>query len=107
LDVVENRETYPFHPNIIPFDNMIYVLHGRLNCEVSYESGHYFIENEFLDIEVWGETREAAENAFAFSFHALYTNFAKEADAKLSKTAKILKTNLLKIVKAIYETEKS
>jgi hypothetical protein len=103
----ENPETYPFHPNIIQFDNLIYVLRQKLNCEVSYENNHYFIENEFLELSVWGDTRDAAEQAFAFSFHALYTNFAQENDSKLSKTAKVLKNNLLKIVKDIYETKKS
>jgi hypothetical protein len=68
----------------------------------------YVIQNEELDITVWGESREEAEDSFAFTFHSLYQNFATEIDSKLSKDAKSLKENLLKTVKKVIdESQKS
>ena len=87
--------------NMIQFDNLNYVLNEKLNCVVDYEDENYTIKNELLDITVWGDTREEVETAFAFSFHALYENFVKEEDVKLSSESKILKNKLLKIVKTV------
>lgn len=95
------HDTYPFKPNIIRYDNFIFVLNSRLECVVDYEDDSYAIKNTLLDISVWGDTREEAETAFAFSFYALYENFAVENDAKLSKESKDLKTKLLKLVKTV------
>ena len=64
-----------------------------------FRSDTYIVENELLNICVWGETREDAEIAFAFNFHSLYLNFALEKDNKLSPDAILLKNKLLKIVK--------
>ena len=95
------HDTYPFKPNVIRYDNFIFVLNDRLECVVDYEDDSYAIKNTLLDISVWGDTREEAETAFAFSFYALYENFAVENDAKLSKESKDLKTKLLKLVKTV------
>ena len=95
------HDTYPFKPNVIRYDNFIFVLNGRLECVVGYEDDSYTIKNDSLDISVWGDTREEAETAFAFSFYALYENFAVENDAKLSNASKNLKTKLLKLVKTV------
>ena len=47
----------------------------------------------------------ATENAFSFTFHSLYQNFAVEKDEKLSRESQLLKKNLLNIVKkVIYES---
>ena len=94
-------DTYPFKPNIIRHDKNIYILNAKLECIVDYEADSYTIKNDSLDISVWGDTREEAEAAFAFSFFALYENFAMENDTKLSKASKDLKTKLLKLVKTI------
>ena len=102
------HDTYPFKPNMIQFDNNIYVFNEKLTCIVDYEDDCYIIKNELLDICVWGDTREDVESAFAFSFHALYENFALEDDKKLSLKSKELKSNLLKLVKTVlHEAEKN
>ncbi len=74
----------------------------KLDCEVSYDKGSYVIRNEKLDITVWGNSRDEAEAAFAFSFDALYQNFALEDDTKLTSDAIALKSDLHKIVKNIF-----
>lgn len=95
------HDTSPFKPNMIKFDTSIYILNEKLLCAVEYEDDCYTIKNASLDICVWGDTREEVEMAFAFSFHALYENFALETDDKLSAASKELKNKLLKLVKSI------
>jgi hypothetical protein len=96
---VPNVDIYPFKPDVIKFEDKIYVLNKKLACAVDFEEDNYTIRNEFLDITVWGDTREEVETAFSFSFHALYENYALEDDKKLSKEAKVLKINLLSLVR--------
>ena len=101
------HETYPFKPNVINFDGLVYILSQKLDCEVEYDDESYVIRNNLLDITVWGETREEVENAFNFSFHALHSNFALENDGKLSDKSNELKTKLLRLVKSVlHETQK-
>lgn len=101
------HDTYPFKPNVIQFDGSIYILNDRLIGNVDFEDESYSIKNELLNIYVWGDTREEVESAFAFSFHALYENFALEDDDKLSLESKELKNKLLKLVKTVlHETQK-
>ncbi|GLU50747.1 hypothetical protein Dfri01_02080 [Dyadobacter frigoris] len=101
--LIEEMEhgTYPYSPEIIKYDEKLYVLHDKLNCDVNFENQAYVIAFQPLDICVWGATREEAEAAFNFTFHALYQNFGIEADEVLSDEAIILKNKLLTIVKAI------
>lgn len=101
------HDTYPFKPNMVRFDDVVYVLNDKLDCIVDFEDDNYTIKNELFDLSVWGDTREEVESAFAFSFHALYQNFASEEDRKLSLESKELKNKLLKLVKTVlHETKK-
>lgn len=93
-----DHETYPFKTTFIQFGDIGYVLKERLNSDVSYEDGQYFIANELLDITVWGDTRDDAEEAFSFSFHSLYKNYAEEVDELLTSQALQLKNTLLNLV---------
>ncbi|WP_428656452.1 hypothetical protein [Runella sp.] len=103
-----DHETYPYKPNTIAFENTVYILNKRIDCQVEFEDGMYVIQNLEYDITVWGETREEAEYSFGFTFHSLYQNFALEEDKKLSKAAILLKENLIKTVKkVINESQKS
>ena len=106
LLIVElEHETYPYRPTNIAFENTVYILNKRLDCQVDFEDEMYIIRNSEFDITVWGETREETENAFSFTFHSLYQNFAVEKDEKLSRESQLLKKNLLNIVKkVIYES---
>ena len=92
------HDVYPYKPDILKFGNSIYNLKRRLECSVSFEDDSYFISNEELDITVWGETREKAEEAFNFSFHAMYQNYALERDSNLSEESILLKNQLLGLV---------
>ena len=101
------HDTYPFKPTMLRFDGLIYILNDKLDCVVDFEDDTYTIKNELLDLSVWGETREDVESAFAFSFHALYDNFALEDDKKLSSKSIELKNILLKLVKTVvHEAQK-
>ncbi len=99
------HDTYPYKPDIIKFDNIIYNLKEKLDCNVAFEDDNYILTNELFDITVWGDTREEAENAFCFTFSALYQNFAKESDDKLTEEAKTIKERLLQLVKGEYSDE--
>jgi hypothetical protein len=102
LLIVElEHETYPYKPSNIAFENTVYILNKRLECLVEFEDEMYVIQNPELDITVWGNTREEVEYSFGFTFHSLYQNFALEQDERLSEEAKLLKTNLLNIVKKV------
>ncbi|MEA5404940.1 hypothetical protein VB776_18545 [Arcicella sp. DC2W] len=95
------HETYPFKQDIIKHNGVIYSLNSKIECKVEFIEDTYVITNDLLEITSWGETREEAEQAFAFSFDSLYKNFAIEKDEKLSSDAKILKRDLLTLVKAV------
>ena len=102
LLIVElEHETYPYRPSNIAFENTVYILNKRLDCQVEFEDDMYVIQNSEFDITVWGETREEAEYSVGFTFHSLYQNFALENDNKLSEKAKLLKNNLLTTVKKV------
>lgn len=101
--LIEEMEhgTYPYNPDIIKYEEKLYVLHEKLDCKVIFENQVYFMTFKPLQISAWGATREEAEAAFNFSFHALYQNFALESDDALSQEAISLKNKLLTSVKAI------
>jgi hypothetical protein len=96
------HETYPYTPSLIKYDGYIYDLKEKLKCDVSFEDGLYIINNKELDIYVWGDNRDEAEEAFNFTFHATYENFALEDDIKLSEEAIQLKNTILQLVANIY-----
>jgi len=72
-----------------------------LDNQVTHEENNFIIRNDEFDITVWGQTREKAEEAFAFTFDALYTNYALEKDENLSDKAIELKNKLKSIIKKI------
>ncbi len=94
----KSPEVYPFKPQYLKFDDSNYILHEKLDGVVTFEAGNYSISNELLDITVWGKTRDEAEEAFAFAFHSLYENFAKEDDKNLTSHARRLKKTLRHLV---------
>jgi hypothetical protein len=95
------HDIYPFKPELIKFEENIFVLKQPLSCEVDYKDSMYFIKNNELDIVVWGETRPEVEEAFNFSFYSLYYNFYKENDKNLSEEAIVLKKTLKSIIKNV------
>lgn len=72
-----------------------------LDNQVTYEENNFIIRNEEFDITAWGQTRDKALEAFAFTFDALYKNYALEKDENLSDKAITLKNKLKSIIKKI------
>lgn len=100
------HETYPYLPDFIQYDNTLFFLSHQLPCEVEFEDNNYIIRCEELDITVWGETRDEAEEAFSFSFFSLYENFYLENDKNLSPDAQSLKKELGRIIKEVIDETK-
>jgi len=92
------KNIYPFKTQYLKHGNTSYILREKISGSVSYADGQYIISNKSFDITVWGISREDAEEAFAFTFHALYENFAKGKDSNLAASAKKLKKKLLNLV---------
>jgi hypothetical protein len=102
------HDTYPYKPDIIKIDDTVILLKEKLGCEVEFTDDLYYIKYSPLDICVWGNTREEAEEAFNFSFNTLYEDFAKEHDKNLTVKAKDLKIKInLLIDKVLNETPKT
>ncbi len=91
---------YPFKKDVIRLDDIVYVLSEKISADISWDE-NYKIEYQDLSILVWGETRDEVEDAFAFAFHALYLNYAKESDALLTPKAQELKRKLTALVKLV------
>ena len=97
------HDTYPFKPDLIKYQNKIFVLNKNLDCVVEFEEGNYFIKNNELDIIVWGETRKEVEEAFSFSFYSIYLNYYDEEDTKLSDESILFKKELRKLIKKVID----
>ena len=93
-----HQDTYPFKPQYLAFNGVSYILKEKLNATVSFEEGNYIISNELLNISVWGHTRDEAEEAFAFAFHSLVENFAKESDKNLTARSRRLKQTMKNLI---------
>lgn len=98
---VLEHDTYPFKPEIINYQETIFVLNKNLNCIVEFEKGIYFIKNEELDLVVWGDSRKEAEAAFSFGFYSLYLNYYLEENTCLSDEAILLKEKIISLIKKV------
>lgn len=81
----------------INYDYVISQLKNKLGYQVQFEEDNYIFTNDLLDITVWGNTRDEAEQAFSFALSALYQNYAIESDDKLTQEAKAIKAKLLEL----------
>lgn len=94
-------DTRPFNPKVITYENLTYNLHNPLKCLVTYEDDNFIIRNDLLDITVWGEDQDIAEEAFYFMFNAVYENYANEKEEYLSEKAIILKHKIDNLIASI------
>ena len=94
-------DTSPYRTDVLIYEERVFVLNRKLDNQVTHEVDNFIIRNDEFDITVWGQTREKAEEAFAFTFDALYTNYALEKDENLSDKAIELKNKLKSIIKKI------
>ncbi len=97
------HDTYPFKPELIKFQETIFVLTQSLDCIVEYEDDNYIIKNEDLDLLVWADSRKEVEEAFIFSFYSMYKNYYLEDDSNLSEEAIILKEKLKSLIKNVID----
>ena len=100
-------DTYPYISNEISFENHKYILDEEIECRVKFEEENYIIEYDDLDIVVWGESREEAEQAFAFAFDSLYSNYAVESNENLTEKAINLKKKINSLVREVITTDET
>ncbi len=96
------HDTYPLKTEIIKYEQSVFVLKEKISCEVIFSDNFYYIKFEPLEIDVWGETREEAQEAFNFAFNSLYENFVLEKDKNLSLKAQSLKSKIMGMIKTIH-----
>jgi hypothetical protein len=100
IEVLEH-DTYPFKPDLIKYEDTIFVLSKNLNCTVEFDNNYYIIKNDDLDLTVWGDSRKEVEEAFSFSFYSLYKNYYLEENSHLSDDAIVLKEKLISLIKSV------
>jgi hypothetical protein len=98
-----DKPTYPFIVEEIQYENLHFKLNTILECNVEFVDDEYVISYPELDIQVWGDNREVAEDAFCFAFYSLYETFVKAKDSKLTKKALSLKSKLKALIENIKE----
>ncbi len=70
-----DHPTYPLKLDIIRANEEIIVLKQPIKAEVNFKDELYYIYNNEFDIQVKGETREEAEDAFTTRFYELYNTY--------------------------------
>lgn len=95
------HETYPHTVEKISYYDKDIYLHDSITCEVEFNDDLYFIKYSDLNIEVWGESRKAAIEAFDFTFYSLVINYAQEEDVNLTDDAIIIKNKLNTMIRLI------
>lgn len=95
------KDTYPFRPDTLRYDNYVFILNTKLITEIVFEDGLFFIHCDELDATVWGESREGTEEAFAFNFYGLYLNYYLEDDENLSEGGQEVKSLLKNLIQSI------
>ena len=103
LNVKHHEKPYRFLPDIIRYQKKVFTLNQALECKVEVVDENYIITNQSLDITTWGESIEEAQDAFSFSFYALYENFYDENSEKLSPKAQKIKEKLHNLIKLVVE----
>lgn len=97
------KDAYPFRPDVLRYDEYLFILNRKLVTQISIEDGLFVIISDELDITVWGSAREEAEEAFAFSFYALYLNYCIEEDENLDEGAQELKETLKSLIQSVVQ----
>ena len=93
-------DTYPIILNELDYEGLEIQFQRAIVGEVRIDDGLFQVENDALDVFVWGDTRKDAEEAFVFAIYSLYVNFYYEADENLSEDAIKLKDELQGLAKS-------
>ena len=90
--------------DVLRHERRVFILATKLATDVSFETDALvLIRCEALDLTVWGQSLAEAEEAFAFSFDALYQNYYLAADAELAPDAQRIKAILHQLVREVVQ----
>lgn len=94
------KPVYPLQTNVIKHEDSIVHLKDTISAEVRFDEAEqlYLISYPELNINVWGENRKEADEAFHFTFISLVKTIYKEKDANLTKSALELKSKLAHLI---------
>ena len=97
------RPDYPLQLHRIIHDGTEIILKDSITAEVTYEMEErlFYISYPDLNILVWGDSREDAEEAFQFNFIALIQTIYNENDSNLTNKAKVIKKKLTNLIEQI------
>lgn len=93
------QPVYPFQLHEVKVDKTIYTFNKTLSANVTFEDEMFFIEYTNLNIDVWGDSREEAEEAFTFALQSIIRNIYLDDDSNLTDKAIVLKSHLKSIIK--------
>ncbi len=97
------RPDYPLQMHRIVHDGSEIILKDSITAEVTYELEEklFYISYPDLNILVWGDNREEAEEAFQFNFISLIQTIYNENDSNLTTKAKDIKKKLTNLIEQI------
>ena len=87
-----------FRPDVLRYDEHVFVLRRLLEARAWQEGETWFVQCEALDLMVWGESRDQAEEAFSFAFYAHYLNYYLADDRQLAPDALAYKGRLRELL---------
>ena len=98
-----DRLTYPLQLSKIKEVDTEIIFKHRITAEVTYneEENLYHISYADLNIAVWDNDRNDADEAFRFAFISLVKNFYVENDNRLTKSGKQVKYKLTSLIDQI------
>lgn len=88
-----------FRPDVLRYEEHVFVLRRRLAARAWQEDATWFIQCEELDMTVWGDSAEQAEEAFGFAFYAHYLNYYLADDNQLAPDALAYKSQLQGLIR--------
>lgn len=95
-----DKPIYPHQLNEIKVSNSTLQFKNKLSADVTFEDDMFFMRYPDLNIEVWGDDRKEAEDAFNFALQSIIKNIYYEKDEKLTNRAIQLKKHLSSILKS-------
>ncbi|RYE30365.1 MAG: hypothetical protein EOP42_12330 [Sphingobacteriaceae bacterium] len=95
-----DKPIYPYQLNELKYDSSILKFKDTLSAIVSFEDDMFFITYPDLNIEVWGDDRNEAEEAFNFALQSFVKNIFFEKDENLTDRAIRLKNHFNSILKS-------
>jgi hypothetical protein len=98
-----DRPDYPLQLHRIIHDGIEVLLKDSISASVSYEEDEklFYISYPELNILVWSNDREEAEEAFQFNFISLIKTIYNEDDSNLTNKAREIKKKLTNLIDQI------